>query len=135
MLLSYSTDKNVFMSHCTDNNMLPLSFSTAYNMLPLSYSNDNNMLLLSYNTDNNVLLLSCSTGNNMLLLSYRTDKKRLSLGILTEYQSTKGMNKVSTLHLNDIPHAKPIPGSTQTNSNVTNTNYPAKFTDNANEKL
>lgn len=36
-------------------------------------------------------------------------KKKLTINSLSEYQSSKGMNKVSTLHLNDIPIKKSTP--------------------------
>jgi hypothetical protein len=79
-------------------------------------------------------------------------QKKLTINSLSEYQSSKGMNKVSTLHLNDIPIKKSTPvekpgvpssdatpqqaPSTSAAAAAASSRQPAaKFTDSADDKL
>jgi hypothetical protein len=78
-------------------------------------------------------------------------KKKLTINSLSEYQSSKGMNKVSTLHLNDIPIKKSTPvekpgtpssdataqqaPSTSAAAAASSRQPAAKFTDSADDKL
>lgn len=84
------------------------------------------------------------------MLVFRS-KKKLTINSLSEYQGSKGMNKVSTLHLNDIPIKKStpvekpsVPSSDATPQQAPSTSAAAaassrqpaaKFTDSADDKL